>query len=88
VTKFGRIFQTNSKEADFSSKKRKSDESLFHNNFEEGMGTTMEVEDLSMALVPFTQKRCNTPGGISEFDGSKMMKIVNAGLPQQPRGPQ
>ncbi|CAO1945958.1 unnamed protein product [Urochloa humidicola] len=72
------------------SKKRKPDETLSKFNSGEEEGNNMEVEDFSMALVPFAQ-RGNTLGMQVEkevVDGSKKMKKENAGLQQQPRGSQ
>ena len=83
------LFPTHGKEIDSISKKRKPDEGLFKNNLEE-VANTMDIGEDPLALVPFTRgpTASVTLGANEVSDGSKKMKKENAGLLQQPRGPQ
>ncbi|CAL5069611.1 unnamed protein product [Urochloa decumbens] len=51
-----------------STKKRKSDKSLIKNNFEEQEANNMEVENPSMALVPFTQEGSIVSGRMGDME--------------------
>ena len=83
LTQAGRILWRMIKKLSLSRKKRKSDKRM------EGQGRNiMEVENLSLALMPHTQSGGDLQekrGTKEVIDGSKKMKKENAGLPEQLR---